>query len=89
MVMLCEKLGSLSHCRTMRFPSFGNSNFFSNFSEILVLYLGVVEELEVVAVLVVVLVAAAAELEVVGSDTQNFVLEFLAENQSTLSKRHM
>ena len=46
------------------------------------------EELEVVAVLVVVLVAAVAELEVVGSDTQNFVLEFLAENQSISNKLH-
>ena len=89
MVMLCEMLGSLSHCLTMRFPSFGNSENFSNSSEILVLYLGEMEELEVVAVLVVVLVAAAAGLEVVGSGTQNFVLEFLAENQGTSSKRHM
>ena len=89
MVMVCEILGNLSHCLTTRLPFFGSLENFSNSSEILVLYLGVVEELEVVAVPVVVLVAAAAELEFVGSGTQNFVSEFLAENQNISSRRHM
>ena len=46
--------------------SFGSSKNFSSFFEIFVLYQGVVEELEVVAVVAVALVAAAAELGVVG-----------------------
>ena len=66
MVKVCEMLGNLSHCLTKLLPFFGNSKFFSNSFEILVLYLVVMEELEVVAVLAVVLVAAAVELEVVG-----------------------
>ena len=89
MVKLCEMLGNLSHYPTKRLPSFGNSEIFSNSFEILVLYLGVMEELEVVAVLVVALVAAVAELEVVGSGTQSFASEFLAENQNISNKRHM
>ena len=88
MVMVCEILGNLSHCLTTRLPFFGSLENFSNSSEILVLYSGVVEELEVVAVLAVVLVAAAAELEVVGSGTQSSVLKSLAENQNISSKRH-
>ncbi len=47
------------------------------------------EELEVVAVLAVALVAAVVDLGVVGSDTQSFASEFLAENQNNLGKRHM
>jgi hypothetical protein len=47
------------------------------------------EELEVVAVLAVALVAAVVDLGVVGSDTQSFASEFLVENQNNLSKRHM
>ena len=42
-----------------------------------------------VAVLVVVLVAAVAELGVAGSGTQSFASEFLAENQNNSSKHHM
>ena len=88
MAILCEKLGSLSHCLTTRLPFFGSLENFSSSSEILVLYLGVVEELEVVAVLVVALEAAVAELEVVGSGTQSFASEFLAGNQNISNKRH-
>ena len=88
MVMVCEILGNLSHCLTTRLPFFGSLENFSNSFEILGLYSGVVEELEVVAVLAVVLVAAVAELEVVGSGTQSSVLKSLAENQNISSKRH-
>ncbi len=40
-----------------------------------------------VAVLEVALMVVVAELGVVGSDTQSFASEFLAENQNNLSKR--
>ena len=47
------------------------------------------EELEVVAVFAVALVAAVVELGVAGAGTQSFASEFLAENQNSLSKHHM
>ena len=84
MVMLCEKLGSLSHCLTMRFPSFGNSNFFSSFFGIPGLCLEAMGELEVVAVLAVVLVAEVVELGVVGSGTQNFFRKILGRESEYL-----
>ncbi len=64
-VKVCDTMRNLSHCLTTLFLSFGSSKFFSNSFEILVLYQGVVEELEV-AVVVVVLVAAVVELGVAG-----------------------
>ena len=65
-VKVCDRMRNLSHYLTTLLLSFGSSKNFSSFFEIFVLYQGVVEELEVVAVVAVALVAAAAELGVVG-----------------------
>ncbi len=89
LVKVFGMLRNLSRCPTKLFLSFGNSNFFSNFFEILLLYSGVMEELEVVAVSVVVLVAAVVELGVAVLGTQSFASEFLVENQNNSSKHHM
>ena len=65
-VKVCDMMMNLSHCLMTLLLSFGSSKNFSSFFEILVLYQGVVEELEVVAVVVVALVAAVVELGVAG-----------------------
>ncbi len=65
-VKVCDMMRSSSHCLTTLFLFFGSSKIFSNFFEIFVLYQGVVEELEVVAVVAVALVAVVVELGVAG-----------------------
>ena len=61
-VKVCDMMMNLSHCLMMLLLSFGSSKNFSSFFEILVLYQGVVEELEVVAVVAAALVAVVVEL---------------------------
>ena len=61
-VKVCDMMMNLSHCLMTLLLSFGSLKNFSSFFEILVLYQGVVEELEVVAVVAAALVAVVVEL---------------------------